>query len=175
MKTCGKCGAHFRIWVVIEGKKRSLSKRRYCLECSPFGHHRTRHPDHETLPAEKNCKMCGETKQKNEFYHRRNGTGLTPYCIKCTMEDITKRQKQLKEQAVVYKGGACYVCGYNACPSAMDFHHMDPNKKDFSISQARKTSFNWIKEELDKCILLCARCHREVECGFTVIYTPPPT
>ena len=40
-----------------------------------------------------------------------------------------------------------------------DFHHRDPSQKDFSISKNAK-SFEKCKQELDKCDLLCANCHR---------------
>ena len=46
-----------------------------------------------------------------------------------------------------------------------DFHHVDPLQKDFTISQ-RMTSFEAIQRELDKCVLLCSRCHREVHEGL---------
>lgn len=62
-----------------------------------------------------------------------------------------------------YKGSKCQLCDYNKYPGALEFHHLDPNEKDFNISKARLLSFNLeIKKELDKCILLCANCHREV-------------
>lgn len=48
---------------------------------------------------------------------------------------------------------------------AFDFHHLDPMEKDFSISD-RMTSFEAIVRELAKCVLLCARCHREVHDGW---------
>ena len=48
---------------------------------------------------------------------------------------------------------------------AFDFHHVNPMEKDFSISD-RMTSFEAIREELGKCVLLCARCHREVHDGL---------
>lgn len=71
----------------------------------------------------------------------------------------------LREQAVAYKGGHCVICGYDRCASAFDFHHVDPWIKDFAISQ-RMTSFRAIQRELDKCVLLCATCHREVHDGL---------
>lgn len=66
----------------------------------------------------------------------------------------------LKRKAVVYKGGGCIVCGYDKCDAALEFHHLDPEEKDFSISSS--SSWRKIKNELDKCVLLCCRCHREV-------------
>lgn len=36
--------------------------------------------------------------------------------------------------AIDYKGGKCSVCGYNKCRAALEFHHTNPNEKDFGIS-----------------------------------------
>jgi hypothetical protein len=73
---------------------------------------------------------------------------------------------------VAYKGGRCAICGYDRCPTAFDFHHVDPWAKDFAISQ-RMTSFRAIQRELDKCVLLCATCHREVHDGLHPRYLAP--
>ena len=75
------------------------------------------------------------------------------------------RRRALRDQAIAYKGGRCNICGYNKCPSAFDFHHLDPMEKDFTIS-SHMTSWERIKKELDKCVLLCATCHREVHDGL---------
>ena len=64
-----------------------------------------------------------------------------------------------------YKGGQCRVCGYNRCMSALSFHHLDPNEKDFGIAQACALSWEKVKRELDKCVLLCGNCHAEVHEG----------
>ena len=92
--------------------------------------------------------------------------GLVKYygnhCSKCNIEAVSKRRRKVKELAVEYKGGSCNVCGYNKSIAALEFHHLDPSKKDFSIGQDGITrSFDKIKMELDKCILVCANCHRE--------------
>lgn len=75
---------------------------------------------------------------------------------------VTDRRRRLKERAIEYKGGKCARCGYDKkCPAVFDFHHLDPTKKDFAISGSCK-SFERIRAELDKTVLLCANCHREV-------------
>ncbi len=74
---------------------------------------------------------------------------------------VVKRRRKLKLLAVEYLGGSCSLCGYNKCASALEFHHRDPSQKDFGIAGTTK-SFESIKIELDKCILVCANCHREV-------------
>lgn len=65
----------------------------------------------------------------------------------------------------MHLGGSCRICGYGRCLSGLEFHHINPLEKDFSIS-ARMTSWEAIRPELDKCILLCANCHREVHEGL---------
>ena len=81
----------------------------------------------------------------------------------------SKKRRELRERAVQYKGGCCKICGYNACIASMDFHHPDSQEKDFNISD-RMTSFEAIQRELDKTILLCCRCHREVHDGLHLGY-----
>lgn len=83
---------------------------------------------------------------------------------------VAKRRRNLKLLAIDYKGGKCLCCGYNKCPQALQFHHLDPTKKDFGISTTGVTrSWEKIKVELDKCVLLCANCHAEVHAGITKI------
>ena len=69
--------------------------------------------------------------------------------------------------AVDYKGGKCQICGYSRCLEALEFHHLDDTGKDFGISDMGYTrSWKRIKEEIDKCLLLCSNCHREVHSGL---------
>jgi hypothetical protein len=83
---------------------------------------------------------------------------------KCNVKfNVDKRRKKLKSMAVDYKGGECEKCGYKKCITALEFHHLDPSQKDFGISVDGNTR-GWVavKTELDKCILVCANCHREI-------------
>lgn len=67
-----------------------------------------------------------------------------------------------------YKGGKCIVCGYNKSQRALSFHHVDPKKKSFTLSERGLTrSWELIKKEIDKCVLLCANCHMEIHDGIT--------
>lgn len=75
---------------------------------------------------------------------------------------VVKRRQKIKEMSIEYKGGCCQKCGYNKCNAALEFHHLDPNEKDFGIGSYTVLSWDKIKEELDKCILVCANCHREI-------------
>ena len=74
---------------------------------------------------------------------------------------VAKRSKMIRIKAIEYKGGKCTHCGYDRCFDALEFHHVD-GRKDFSISQDGLTrSWARVENELKKCILICANCHRE--------------
>ena len=75
---------------------------------------------------------------------------------------LSTRRKQGRKNKLVQKlGGACYVCNYSKCNAALDFHHKDPNEKDFAISRYIGKTEEEINLELTKCVLLCANCHFE--------------
>ena len=81
---------------------------------------------------------------------------------------VSRRRKKLREMARDYKGGKCAVCGYNRCQRALSFHHINPKKKNFDLSSRGLTrSWERIKKEIDKCVLICANCHMEVHDGIT--------
>ena len=82
----------------------------------------------------------------------------------------SKDRRKIKKKAVDYKGGVCSICGYDKCLAALTFHHLNPNEKDFGISdKAHKISWDRIRRELDKCALLCANCHHEVHDGISKV------
>lgn len=74
-----------------------------------------------------------------------------------------RSQRRKKQHAVDIFGGKCSICGYNKCIEALDFHHLNKNEKEEKPSQViLRWSFEKAKKELDKCILVCANCHREI-------------
>jgi len=81
---------------------------------------------------------------------------------------VAKRRRKIREMAVKYKGGKCQLCGYKKCLQALEFHHINETGKDFGISDKGYTrSWERVKREIDKCILICANCHRELHVGIT--------
>ena len=114
------------------------------------------------IPENKLCRRCGTTKHNSEFYRRRERKNLSPYCKPCTNNQTLETQRILKQKVIDYKGRSCERCGYNRCNAALEFHHTDPTQKDFTIAHLKQTRFDdKMKQELDKCILLCSNCHRE--------------
>jgi 5-methylcytosine-specific restriction endonuclease McrA len=67
-----------------------------------------------------------------------------------------------KERAVLHMGGGCTRCGYDQSSSALEFHHVTPSEKEYAWDELRKMSWDRILAELEKCVLVCANCHREV-------------
>jgi hypothetical protein len=78
-------------------------------------------------------------------------------------DKVAEWRRRTKQELIAYKGGKCQTCGYNKTqyPSAFTFHHRDPKQKDFAISR-KLTSKARAKVEVDKCDLLCVRCHSEL-------------
>lgn len=84
------------------------------------------------------------------------------------IQAVKKRRIKLRKMAREYKGGRCEICGYSKCDRALSFHHIDPKKKSFGLSDKGLTrSWDRVKKEIDKCVLLCANCHMEVHEGIT--------
>ena len=80
---------------------------------------------------------------------------------------VQRRRAQIRLMAVEQKGGCCEVCGYRRRNEALEFHHRDPNLKEFGISsKGYARSWEKVKQEIEKCILLCANCHREFHAGM---------
>ena len=118
---------------------------------------------------EGHCKLC-----KKEISASRT------YCKECfngdswrrkAVDEVTRKKQvsigviswrqRTKIKAVEYMGGSCKCCGYNKCVWALAFHHLNPDEKDFSIG-GKSLSWEKIKTELDKCVLVCTNCHFEI-------------
>jgi hypothetical protein len=107
------------------------------------------------------CPIHGPTR-----HVRRAGSGLR--CQACRSAAVSERRRRIKAVLVQEFGGACVICGYDRTPVAMHFHHVDPSTKSFPVSlNAAALSLDKLRAEARKCVLLCARCHAEVESGTT--------
>ncbi len=80
---------------------------------------------------------------------------------------VKKRRKKLRQMALDMKGGKCMMCGYSRDQTALDFHHLDEKSKEFGLSDRGLTrSWEKTKLEVEKCVLVCANCHREIHSGL---------
>jgi hypothetical protein len=154
MMTCQKCGGEFPTWMVIDGKGKCLNKRKYCLSCSPWGKHNTAQLHLPHIDGiNRTCKFC-----KKVFVVDRLKNNKGHICNSC---HVNRRRYNMKQRIVAYKGGKCEKCGYDKYVAALEFHHNDPNEKDFNIGGNHCRSFENLIKEVDKCTLLCSICHIE--------------
>ena len=118
------------------------------------------------------CTVCKQEKTKQNF------SGGRRFCNSCyaakarkkyaedanvrkkASEATSLRIKQNKEKAIAYLGNVCFDCKGLFPQEVYDFHHLDPKEKEISPSKAKFRSWENYKKELDKCVLLCANCHR---------------
>jgi len=136
-KICQKCGGNFPNHIYHNGKRVTLQRRKYCLDCSPYGKHNTRQ-------LEKPVK-----KKRVRSY---------PY----DSERVNKKRHENKVRAITYLGGKCSKCGFVGSLRCYDFHHTDQDEKEYQIAFIILHSWSKIKNELDKCILVCGNCHMEL-------------
>lgn len=125
----------------------------------------------------KTCTVCGETKQIADFSSNgktpKGTPKIKPMCKPCETLGKKTSAKNILSSLVDMK---CVRCGYDACVSAIEFHHIDPSTKEFNIGSKRIANVDKIRDEISKCVILCANCHREHHAGmFDVVDLPKAT
>ena len=88
-------------------------------------------------------------------------------CVKCRLEAVGRRRAAAREILIAEAGGRCAICRYDRCNAALQFHHIDPRSKSFTIRDGSLRGLDVLRAEARKCVLLCANCHVEVERGVT--------
>jgi len=150
MRICEKCGEDFPIMQKIDGKKRNLCNRKFCLKCSPFGKHNTKKdPSQPTKTHSRNVPYNQWTLEEKQE----------------ALEKYYQRGIERKRKLVEMKGGGCIECGYNKCLRSLTFHHREPSTKSFCLTAREIAGFSWesILREANKCDLVCYNCHMEIE------------
>ncbi len=152
MKTCLNCNKEFHGYAMVEGKKKALYSRKYCLECSPWGSHRTRPFDWVPMEnKEIHCERCGK-----KYLYKRHSHMSRFMCSSCS---ANKKRLTKRYQIISERGGKCERCGYSKCLSALEFHHNNASEKEMLVTG--NFSMERLRGEAKKCTLLCANCHRE--------------
>jgi len=77
-------------------------------------------------------------------------------------------RRRTKERMVKSFGNKCSVCGITFPQEVFEFHHLNPETKEFNLGRIRSNCFSWerIVIELRKCIMVCANCHRLIENNY---------
>ncbi len=114
----------------------------------------------------KTCKRCEETKELTEYYSNgKTYKGTKKFKANCKpCEQIIKVEQMISifDSIVDLE---CAICGYDKCFAAIDFHHLDPQEKDFGIRDIQLRNKDKLRKEIAKCAVLCVRCHREYHAG----------
>ena len=134
----------------------------------------------------KHCYKCNQTLDISCFSKNKvKKDGHSSNCKKCQkiMKDahyqsnkeaykkrLRKNRKQIAEDFKKYKETlSCVICKENST-CCLDFHHVDPTKKELSISEfVHRCSTLKLKEELKKCVVVCANCHRKLHSNVIVL------
>lgn len=162
-KICQGCNAEFLEYQMIDGKKRSLSARKFCLTCSPYGSYaQTKKP---VIDGKKECPECKEWKDLSLFRLCPKRKRYASTCRVCDGNRATEYGRETKAKGIAYLGGACACCGYSRSLASLHFHHVEPEKKGFAIAKFKCRKWDTVRPELDKCLLLCANCHGELHEG----------
>lgn len=132
-----------------------------------------------TLPKTKVCHVCKIEKAGRDFAKDgSNPDSRAHKCRECTKQYQDSRidiiQKEAKDRRTNPKGSrfkafeyltknGCAHCG-ESNPVVLEFHHLDPSTKIAGVATLVSNSKSWdiVKLEIDKCIVLCANCHRIV-------------
>ncbi len=147
-RQCRQCNEIIPNNIWINGKRKTLCNRRFCIKCSPYGSHNTsaKTPEQRSRPARR---------ERRTTVKQREAVTMSLY----------KRGLERKTLLISQSGGGCIKCGYNKSRRAMTFHHRDRATKTFglSINQLWSKSWDIILKEWEKCDLLCMNCHAEME------------
>ena len=131
----------------------------------------------------KTCSICKEEKTL-DCYNKNRGKkdGLNTICRECSnarskqyyasnsehhKKVIAQRnrciRKNNRSKLDAFKVQGCSLCNEkDVC--CLDFHHVSEDK-DYAVSNMVGLSWKKILEEISKCILVCANCHRKLHAG----------
>lgn len=132
---------------------------RTCKKCGlekPLEEFRLLYP--KTLASGKTVRYISYT--CNTCINEYNRSKRTPEMIYRYNKDKKTKRREQKKLAVQYLGGTCASCGGTFHHAAFDFHHINPDEKELDPGLLMQCKLEKLFEELDKCILLCANCHR---------------
>lgn len=105
-----------------------------------------------------NCKLC-KSKIDSKLY-KSNHTGRKSKIRLVKKSKINENRKIVKD---IKLDSECYLCG-DKRHYVLDFHHLISEEKEIEIGLLvkRASSTDRLIKEIDKCVLLCSNCHREL-------------
>ena len=77
---------------------------------------------------------------------------------------VVNYQRRRKKDLITIFGGRCLLCGFDSFQEALEFHHVNPEEKEFSLGSVKNLEDQLT--ELKKCVMLCSNCHKGVHGGY---------
>lgn len=151
---CVVCGEEFEA---------ERSTKKYCSKDCQNALRREKYANRERTPKNiiykgkaKICPICNQ-----EFYPLTSMANQRTCCYDCMPNGTQLTRGMFLAKIKESRGGRCIRCGYDKCIKALEFHHLDPTQKDFTISNDHFKLEEAVKES-KKCILICSNCHKEL-------------
>ena len=88
------------------------------------------------------------------------------------IDAVADARRRVRAILIEEVGGRCLICAYDRDPAALQFQHVDPTTKEFTLRNGDTRSIERMRAEAAKCVLLCANCHAEVESGTARLPVP---
>jgi len=140
---------------------RNRQKKFCCVEHSRLWQSQTL-TNQNTVSRDGKCRKCAITIDTN--FPGKNRGGRSRLCAKCFSNYTSERYLSRKLALIEFLGGKCHDYGQQYHYAAMQFHHTDPNSKEFDWSRLRRQSLATVLNEISKCALLCNNCHAIRHC-----------
>ena len=136
------------------------STKKYCSDRCTYDARNRRYRENKSIMSEKVCLIC-----ESKFKPHTPAANLRQCCYNCMPDGVQLTRSMFIVELKKKFGSKCQKCGYDTYSGALDFHHLDPSQKDFTISNMNFKLKDAI-EEIKKCILLCSNCHKEFHAGL---------
>lgn len=164
MKKCSKCG--------IEKQETEFYKTSgaWCKECCK-DREKNRYYSNPDKAKERSRKWHHENRESNNERCRRYRK--LPHAKEAQRKRGRRRDavgRNRRIELISERGGSCEVCGYHRCNHSLHFHHLRDKKFALTGCNLKHLRY-WLiaREEVSKCILVCANCHGEIHAGMFAI------
>lgn len=110
------------------------------------------------------CTKCGRELPIDQFNFRNKAKGTRrSECKECHTAYMKQKYQEKKNEIQELKSQySCAKCG-DKRGYVLDFHHLNPEEKENTIARmlSNRYELDKVYDEINKCIVLCANCHRE--------------